>query len=137
MLLKFLDEGWLGETRLWLSLMRYRLHRCHRPLRALREIRELCFGVFIFVVLPFQVDGGESGFKGARGVCLESILTNTPEECGGCREFVRHLRCDCAAPDQRVDLQLAVVEIGGNLFWCSMEARGTNRLMRLLRVLRL
>ena len=53
MLLKFLDQGWFGETRLWLSLMRNRLHRCHRPLRALREIRELRLGVFIFVILPF------------------------------------------------------------------------------------
>ncbi len=136
-LLQLLHQRRLGESRFRFRLVCNRLGARHRASRSFDEVWELRLGILVLVVLPFQVDGGEPRLQRTRRRCLQSIVADAPEERRGRRELVRHLRGDRAPPDQRVDLELAIVEVGRNNLGSPMETRRPNRLVRLLCVLRL
>ena len=137
MLLQLLDERRLGKARLRLRGVRHTLNRCNVPLRTLWQVRNLRLGIFVFVIATFEIDGGEARLKRSRRNSFQAITPCAPNEGGGCGELVGHLRRDRAAPDQRVDLQLAFVDVRRGKFGGEGEIGWTNRFVGLLCVLRL
>ena len=117
--------------------MRNALHSGDTPLRALWKIGNLCFSILVFVVATFEIDGGEARLKRSRRNGFQTIAPCAPDQRGGGRDLVWHLRCNRAPPNQRVHLQLAFVDIWRGEFGGECKIRWANRLVRLLCILRL
>ena len=117
--------------------MRHALYCGDAPLGALWQIGNLRFGIFVLVITTFEIDGGEAGLKRSRCNCFETIASCAPDQRGGCRDLVGHLRRDRAAPDQRVHLQFPFVDVWRGEFGGEGKIRWANRFVCLLCVLRL
>ena len=117
--------------------MRHALYCGDTPLRTLWQVGNLRFGIFVFVIATFEIHSGEARLKRSRRNSFQAITPCAPNEGGRCGELVGHLRRDRAAPDQRVDLQLAFVDVWRSKFGGEGKIGWSNRFVRLLCVLRL
>src|SRR5690606_144842 len=145
-LLKRLDERRLGVARLGRGLVALRLGVCDIEHVALRDLRQLLVLVFVVLVallvgaLLVGLEEALEGVDGARRRELEALAVGLGRERDGRRLELRvaHLARDRALPDQLVHALLVAAELARDVLRrAEAVARRADRLVRLLRVLRL
>ena len=115
--------------------MRHTLDGCNAPLRTLRQIGDLRLSIFVFVIATLEIDHGEAWLECSRRNCLQAIAPRAPNQRRRGGELVGHLRRNRAAPDQRVDLQFAFVNVWRGEFGGEGEIGWANCFVGLLCVL--